>query len=68
SGAKYAVDSYFVANAGVDYDLPFGTLSFAVENLFNEDYMTAYAQSERNNSRYYNAPGRRFHLNYEVKY
>jgi len=68
SGAKYAVDSYFAANAGVDYDLPFGTLSFAVENLFNEDYMTAYAQSERNNSRYYNAPGRRFHLNYEVKY
>lgn len=68
SGAKYAVDSYFVANAGVDYDLPFGTLSFAVENLFNEDYMTTYAQSERNNSRYYNAPGRRFHLNYEVKY
>lgn len=68
SGAKYAVDSYFVANAGVDYDLPFGTLSFAVENLFNEDYMTAYAQSERNNSRYYNAPARRFHLNYEVKY
>lgn len=68
SGAEYAVDSYFVANAGVDYDLPFGTLSFAVENLFNEDYMTAYAQSERNNSRYYNAPGRRFHLNYEVKY
>ncbi|MGI2997100.1 TonB-dependent receptor [Vibrio alginolyticus] len=68
SGAKYAVDSYFVANAGVDYDLPFGTLSFAVENLFNEDYMTAYAQSERNNSRYYNGPGRRFHLNYEVKY
>ncbi|EPB9462407.1 TonB-dependent receptor [Vibrio alginolyticus] len=68
SGAKYAVDSYFVANAGVDYDLPFGTLSFAVENLFNEDYMTAYAQSERNNSRYYSAPGRRFHLNYEVKY
>ncbi|MBT0078598.1 TonB-dependent receptor [Vibrio alginolyticus] len=67
SGAKYAVDSYFVANAGVDYDLPFGTLSFAVENLFNEDYMTAYAQSERNNSRYYNGPGRRFHLNYEVK-
>ncbi|WP_239502689.1 TonB-dependent receptor [Vibrio astriarenae] len=67
-GAAYAVDSFFVANAGMDYDLPVGTVSFAIENLFNEEYMTPYAQSERHNSRYYNAPGRRFHLNYEVKY
>lgn len=68
SGARYAVDSYFVANAGMDYDLPIGTLSFAIENLLNEDYLTAYAQSERNRTRYYNAPGRRFHLSYELKY
>lgn len=68
SGAKYAVDSFFLANAGMDYDLPVGTVSFAIENLFNEEYMTPYAQSEQNASRYYNAPGRRFYLNYEVKY
>ena len=68
SGAKYAVDNFFLMNAGMYYDLPVGTINFAVENLLNEDYITPYAQSELNNSRYYNAPGRRFFLGYEVKY
>ena len=68
SGADAPVDSFVVVNTGMDYDLPFGTVSFAIENLLNEEYVTPYAQADAHANRYYNAPGRRFHLNYEVKY
>ncbi|GAL24675.1 TonB-dependent siderophore receptor [Vibrio variabilis] len=67
-GAGYAVESFFLMNMGAYYDLPVGTINVAVENLLNEKYMTPYAQAERNNSRYYFAPGRRIYLGYEVKY
>lgn len=67
-GANDAVDSFFTTNLGANYDLSVGTLNVSIENLFNEEYMTPYAQADANASRYYNAPGRRFYVSYEVKY
>ena len=62
------MDSYSIFNLGAHFDLFGGKLSLGIENLFDTTYAAAYVQSRGDNDFYYNAPGRRYFLTYEIAY
>lgn len=67
-GARFPVDSYSIFNLGAHFDFFGGTLSLGIENLFDKSYIAAYPQSFGDSDIYYNAPGRRYFLTYEIVY
>ena len=62
-------DGYTLVDASLSYRLPVGEASFGVENLFNRDYMTYYAQAaSTRNDQYFAGRGRTFTLGYQVDF
>lgn len=62
-------DGYTLVDASLGYKLTTGELSFAVANLFNEDYITYYSQSAQvNDSRYFKGRGRTLTVGYSLDF
>ncbi len=70
------LSGYTVFDLVGSYELPVGSLGFGIQNVFNEDYTTAWGQRAQilYSSHYdaaaydYKSRGRTFTLNYQVKY
>ena len=63
-------EGYTVADAYLRYDFAFGGVSLAVQNLFNEDYVT-YSSDTSNpadNLRYFAGRGRSFTLGWDRRF
>ncbi|SDS09417.1 TonB-dependent receptor [Pseudomonas oryzae] len=62
-------DGYSLVDASLGYQLPVGAVSFGVENLFNRDYMTYYAQAaSTRDDQFFAGRGRTFTLGYQVSF
>lgn len=63
-------ESYTTANVVGSYEMPKGSLHFAIENIFNRDYHTLYGQLLRsfNNQSHIPARGRLLRLAYTYKW
>ncbi len=62
-------DGYSLVDASLGYQLPIGAVSFGVENLFNRDYMTYYAQAaSTRDDQFFAGRGRTFTLGYQVSF
>lgn len=68
--ARNNFEGYTVADAYLRYDFSFGGVSLAVQNLFNEDYVT-YSSDTSNptdNLRYFAGRGRSFTLGWDRRF
>lgn len=68
--ARNNFEGYTVADAYLRYDFAFGGVSLAVQNLFNEDYVT-YSSDTSNpadNLRYFAGRGRSFTLGWDRRF
>lgn len=62
-------DGYPLVDASLAYRLPVGRVSFGIENLTDEDYVTYYSQSARISDEYYfKGRGRTFTLGYQLDF
>ncbi|MDX5378318.1 MAG: TonB-dependent receptor [Halomonas sp.] len=62
-------DGYTLFDASLAYRLPVGQLSFGIENLTDEQYITYYSQAARVSDEYYFAGrGRTFTLGYQLDF
>ena len=62
-------DGYSLVDASLGYALPVGKASLGIENLFNRDYMTYYAQAASiRDDQYFAGRGRTFTLGYQVDF
>ncbi|MBW6392176.1 TonB-dependent receptor [Billgrantia antri] len=62
-------DGYTLFDASLAYRLPVGQLSFGIENLTDEQYITYYSQAARISDEYYFAGrGRTFTLGYQLDF
>ena len=61
--------AYQLVDLSLGYDLPKGELTAGVENLFNEDYFTYYAQTATTlDERNFKGRGRTFTLGYNLDF
>ncbi|WP_375737788.1 TonB-dependent receptor [Pseudomonas boanensis] len=62
-------DGYSLVDASIGYRLPVGEATLGVENLFNRDYMTYYAQAaSTRDDQFFAGRGRTFTLGYQVSF
>ncbi|MBT8767546.1 TonB-dependent receptor [Metapseudomonas boanensis] len=62
-------DGYSLVDASIGYRLPVGEATLGVENLFNDDYMTYYAQAaSTRDDQFFAGRGRTFTLGYQVSF
>ncbi|PMR67574.1 TonB-dependent receptor [Halomonas heilongjiangensis] len=62
-------DGHTLVDASLAYRLPVGSLSFGIENLTDEDYVTYYSQAARNSDEYYfKGRGRTLTLGYQLEF
>lgn len=62
-------DGYGLVDASLAYRLPVGRLSFGIENLTDEDYVTYYSQAARASDDYYfKGRGRTLTLGYQLDF
>ncbi len=62
-------NGYSLVDALITYELPVGRMSFATQNLFDEDYFTYYSQTARDgDEQYFKGRGRTFTLGYQVNF
>lgn len=60
---------YTITDLAATYKLPTGKVNMAIENLFNEDYITYYSQSALvNDDRYFKGRGRTVTVGYSVDF
>ena len=65
------IDGYTTVDVMASFELPVGTLSAGISNLFNEDYETVYSQWARqtyDSLSAHKAEGRTYSLSYRVEY
>jgi len=69
------IDPYFVADMAVKYDLSNlhsrylrGDVTIGIQNLFNENYFTAYSQGYNQNNNYIKGQGRTLTIRYGISY
>lgn len=62
-------DGYSLVDASLSYRLPVGEVSAGIENLFNKDYLTYYAQAASNrDDQLFKGRGRTLTLGYQVSF
>ncbi|SDI15404.1 iron complex outermembrane recepter protein [Pseudomonas benzenivorans] len=62
-------DGYSLVDASLGYRLPVGEVSLGIENLFNRDYLTYYAQAASSrDDQLFKGRGRTFTLGYQVSF
>lgn len=62
-------DGYTLVDASLGYRLPVGQLSFGVENLTDEQYITYYSQTARpGDDQYFAGRGRTFTVGYQLDF
>lgn len=62
-------DGYTLVDASLGYRLPVGQLSFGVENLTDEQYITYYSQTARpGDDQYFAGRGRTFTIGYQLDF
>ncbi|MFP4541922.1 MAG: TonB-dependent receptor [Opitutales bacterium] len=66
--AAFDFDGYTLFDLLVVYELPIGSLSAALENVFDEQYLTYYSQTAGNNSRNFAGRGRTLSVRYTVEF
>ncbi|NQD94566.1 TonB-dependent receptor [Pseudomonas sp. CrR25] len=62
-------DGYSLIDASLGYRLPVGEVSLGIENLFNRDYLTYYAQAaSTRDDQLFKGRGRTFSLGYQLDF
>ena len=62
-------DGYSLVDASLGYRLPVGEVSLGIENLFNRDYLTYYAQAASSrDDQLFKGRGRTFTLGYQLSF